>query len=274
MNPQNSLKALGALLLGLSVVMSGVTLQAFAAASQYTVSVSKTPTAAGNVASTDLNDDSWSIVATASSGYHFTRWACTGTQTPASATTASTTIALSANTTCTATFTLDSDFTVTAAKTPSAGGTVTAVDNGSNSWSITATANPTYHFTSWSCSASQTPSSPLSASTRVTADADTTCTATFTSDSVYVVTVATSSATKGTVSKVDNGSDSWSIMATAKTGYHFTSWSCTGSDTPTSVVSAATDVTATAAITCTATFTANSLKTVTVASSSSTRGTV
>ncbi|MEY4899050.1 MAG: Immunoglobulin protease precursor [Actinomycetota bacterium] len=274
MNPKNSLKAVGALLLGLSVVMSGVTLQAFAAASQYTVSVSKTPTAGGNVASTDLNDDSWSIDATANANYHFTKWACTGSQTPTSATTASTTIALSANTTCTATFTLNSDFTVTAAKTPSAGGTVTAVDNGSNSWSITATAADTYHFTSWACSASQTPLSPLSASTKVTADADTTCTATFTEDSDYEVTVATPLATKGTVARVDNGSDSWSITATAKTGYHFTSWACTGSDTPTSVVSAATDVTATADITCTATFTANSLKTVTVASSSGIRGTV
>ena len=274
MNPKNSLKALGALLLGLSVVMSGVTLQAFAAASQYEVNVLRTPTAGGNVASTDLNDDSWSIVATANAGYHFTRWTCSGTQTPASATTASTTIALSANTTCTATFTLNSDFTVTAAKTPSAGGTVTAVDNGSNSWTITATPAATYHFTSWACDASQTPSSPLSASTKVTAAADATCTATFTLDSDYVVTVATPSTTKGTVSKVDNGSDSWTITATPKTGYHFTSWACSGSDTPTSVVSAATQVTATADSTCTATFTANSLKTVTVAASLSARGTV
>jgi hypothetical protein len=276
MNLKNSLKPLGAILLGLSVVISGVTVQAFAAASQYTVNVVRTPTAGGSVAATDTNDDVWSIVATANSGYHFTRWSCTGSQTPTSATTASTTIALSANSTCTATFTADSAFTVTVARIPSSapfGGTVAAVDNGSNSWSITATALATYHFTSWTCSDGQTPVSPLSAATTVTATAHSTCTATFTADSDYEVTVA-ATATKGTVARVDNGSDSWTITATPKTGYHFTNWACTGSDTPTSVVSAATKVTATADITCTATFTANSLKTVTVAASSSTRGTV
>ena len=274
MKSTNPLKALGVLLLSFSVVIFGIPEQSLAAPSVYTVTVAKTPSAGGTVAATDNESNSWAIAATASAEYHFTRWACTRSQTPVSATTASTTVTASANTACTATFTADSAFTVTVAKTPSAGGTVTAIDNGRNSWSISASPSAGYHFTRWACDEDQLPSSVLSASTKVTASADTTCTATFTADSDFTVTVATVSATKGTVTKTDNGSDSWSISATAKTGYHFTSWACTASQTPNSVAKASTKVTASADTTCTATFTANSKFTVTVAKTPSLGGTV
>ena len=72
----------------------------------YIVTAAMTPANGGSVLSTNNNDGTWGLVATANPGYVFTSWGCSDSQTPTSTTLATTTITPSANTTCTATFTL------------------------------------------------------------------------------------------------------------------------------------------------------------------------
>jgi len=228
----------------------------------------------GTVTKIDNGSDSWSISAKAKTGYHFTSWACTASQTPTSVSSASTKVTASADTTCTATFTANSTNTVTVATVSATKGTVIATDNGSNLWAISATAKDGYHFTRWACNSAQTPGSAVSATTTLTASAKATCTATFVADSTLVVTAAKTPSAGGTVAAIDSGSNVWEISAAANSGYRFKSWACSADQTPNSIVSITTKVTATAATTCTATFTEDSAFIVTVAKTPTGGGTV
>jgi|GEM_PF-5177961 len=61
--------------------------------------------ARGSVTATDANaDGTWDLVATANAGYVFAGWTCTASQSPASASSATTTVTPSQNSTCTANF--------------------------------------------------------------------------------------------------------------------------------------------------------------------------
>jgi uncharacterized repeat protein (TIGR02543 family) len=147
----------------------------------YTVTPAKNLPAGGTVTATDANSDgTWDLVATPNAGYTFAGWSCSASQTPASASSATTTVVPTANTTCTASFT-PVIYTVTPASDLPAGGTVTATDaNSDRTWDLVATPNAGYTFAGWSCTASQTPASTSSATTTVVPTANTTCTASFT----------------------------------------------------------------------------------------------
>lgn len=158
---------------------SNITL--YAVWTPFTVTGAAGVAGSGTVAATDSNNDgAWNLVATPSAGYRFTSWSCSASQTPASTTTASTTLTPSANTACTATFTANS---VTPAVSGSTGGTVTATDaNSDGTWDLVATPDAGYSFAGWACVPSQTIASATSTTTTVAPSANATCTATFTAN--------------------------------------------------------------------------------------------
>ena len=150
-------------------------------------------------------------------------------------------------------------YDVTAASSDVSMGSATASDSNSDgTWDLTATPTAGYNFTGWSCTASQTPADSTSATTTITPTADTSCTASFAVISTYTVTAGTG--TGGTATATDDNSDgTWDLVATPSAGYVFSSWSCTGSQTPASSSAATTTITPTADTTCTPTFTAISV---------------
>jgi uncharacterized repeat protein (TIGR02543 family) len=145
-----------------------------------TVTPAKNLPAGGTVSASDANSDgTWNLVATPNVGYAFTGWSCNASQTPASVSSATTTVLPTANTTCTASFTAVT-YAVTSAPNLIAGGTVTSTDaNSDGTWDLVATPNAGYTFAGWSCTASQTPTSASTATTTLVPTADTACTATF-----------------------------------------------------------------------------------------------
>ena len=209
----------------------------------------------GSVSATDVNSDgTWNLVATPNAGYSFVGWSCTASQTPASASTATTTITPTANTTCTASFEA-ANYLVTTDTNLIAGGSASATDaNTDGTWDLVATPNAGYSFVGWSCTASQTPATAFIATTTITPTANTTCTATFVAIP-YSVTPATNLIAGGTVTATDANTDgTWDLVATPNAGYSFVGWSCTASQTPVSTSTATTTITPTADTTCTATF--------------------
>jgi uncharacterized repeat protein (TIGR02543 family) len=145
-----------------------------------TVTPAKNLPAGGTVTASDANSDgTWDLVATPNAGYTFSGWSCNASQTPASASSATTTVLPTANTTCTASFTAIT-YAVTSTPNLIAGGTVTSTDaNSDGTWDLVATPNAGYTFSGWSCTASQTPTSASTATTTLVPTADSACTATF-----------------------------------------------------------------------------------------------
>jgi len=213
--------------------------------------------AGGTATATDGNSDgTWDLVATPNSGYSFTSWSCTASQTPGSTVLATTTITPTADTTCTATFTLIT-WVVTPVVNNVSGGTATATDgNSDGTWDLVATTNAGYNFSGWSCTASQIPASTVAATTTITPAANTTCTATFTLIAVPKrVTARVSNDDAGRATATDANLDgTWDLRATAKEGYLFTGWTCSAGQVPADASQARTTITPTQNTRCTANF--------------------
>ena len=125
----------------------------------------------GSATATDGDlDGTWDLVATASSGYTFTSWACTASQTTAAGT-ATTTVTPTANTTCTATFTAVYAVSFVTAMNPAVTtpGSVTYVP-GISSPLVLPTFDPATGFEGWFPDETFTPGSNVVGNFTPTAD--------------------------------------------------------------------------------------------------------
>ena len=189
------------------------------------------------------------------SGYVFSSWSNSGTQ-------SQTVSALAAETTYTANFT--QGYQLTTAASPSGGGSVTTPPSGGYyapgaSIAVAAIANPGYQFTNWTSSNGGTFTSATSASTTFTMpSAATTVTANF--QAVYQLTTQASPSADGSVTSPPSGGyyasgASIPVAASANAGFQFSNWTTSNGGTFTSATSASTSFTMpSAATTVTANF--------------------
>ena len=200
---------------------------------QYTLTLSKSPSAGGTVTGggTKYYNDSVTIKANAATGYTFKNWTTSSGGTIASATSATTTYTMpNGNATVTANFTHNT-YTLSKSSSPSAGGTITLGKTScyyGDVVSISATAATGYTFSGWTTT-SGTIASASSASTTITmSTSNATVTATFTQNS-YSVSKAVSPTGTGSFN-VNKSSAHYQDTITMSsispnTGYQFSSWS-------------------------------------------------
>jgi M6 family metalloprotease-like protein len=199
-----------------------------------------------------------SIAATPAANYQFSSWTASGGASVASASSASTTVTLSAAGAVTAGFT-KIQRTLTMSVSPANSGTVTpgsgAVNQG-EAVAVTATPAANCQFSSWTVSGGVSVASASSASTTATLTADGTLTANFTKIQ-RILTMSVSPANSGTVtpgSGVVNQGEAVAVTATPAANYQFSSWTASGGASVANASSASTTVTLSAAGAVTARF--------------------
>ena len=214
-----------------------------------------------------VKDASFSIGATAKTGYVFLNWTGSTGVTVADPTAAATTAISGVDATITANFTQSQgQANLTMAVSPASGGTTTpsagtttTVDIG-QAQSITATpANSSYQFSGWTASGPATIKDSQSAGTTVTLAGDSTVTANFSQvTSQATLTMAVSPASAGSTSPSGaitvNVGQPISITAVAASGYQFNNWGASGQATIKDSQSAGTSVTLAGDATVTANF--------------------
>ncbi len=181
-----------------------------------------------------------SISASPNTGYHFVNWTVTSGNSPASTTSASTTVTLTKATTLQANFAINT-YTLTLNRNNTSGGTVTGAGtyNYNTAASIKATPATGYNFTGWTKNSGNSPASTSAASTTVTLTSNTTLTANFTIKS-YTVTFKDHDGTTLKTQSVNHGSAATAPSDPSRTGYNFAGW-----DKSFSSITANTTVTAT-----------------------------
>ena len=197
----------------------------------YTISASANPQAGGSVsgAGTYNRGDICTLIATANSGYTFTKWTKNGQQVSTNATYSFT---VNGNASYVAYFTQQTtSYTITATANPTNGGTVTGAGtytSGSTA-TLTATANNGYVFTSWTRNGSVV-STNASYSFTVTGNESYVANFSTIPSDPFTVTVVANNDNFGTVS---GGGEyyygtSCTVTATPADGYMFTNWTSNG----------------------------------------------
>lgn len=230
----------------------------------YSVGKAASPSAGGSVtlsASSGYYNDKVKITATANTGYTFSSWSkSSGTLQSTTATTTTFTLP-AANSTVTANFTHNT-YSVSTAVDPSGGGSVTlGASSGyyNDKINVTATANTGYTFSSWSKSSGTLSSTTTNPTTFTLPNSNSTVTATFTHNT-YTLSSAVSPSGGGSVSLGKSTAyynDKVKIIATASTGYTFSSWSKTGGTLDSTTATTTTFTMPNANATVTANFTHN-----------------
>lgn len=235
-----------------------------------TVSPSKTGTTdpVADITKTVNTNEAQTITATATTGYHFSKWTLTGDGELAKEDESPTTVTVKSGAVIvTAVFEHDTS-NLTMAVTPTGTGTTEPAvgiheietDAGQT---IKATAETGYRFVKWTLNGNGTIADSNLAETSVTLTGSSTVTAEFEVDTGVVdMTMAVSPSTGGTTNpgvgehSVVNGS-AQTITATAATGYHFVNWTVAGNGTVAAEKGATTTVTLTGNATVTANFLGN-----------------
>jgi uncharacterized repeat protein (TIGR02543 family) len=266
----------------------------------YTLTVNHTPTDGGstNPASSQTNISAGqqvNISATAANNYTFTNWTISGSGTLANANNASTSVTVNGNATVTANFRQNAaQYTLTVNRDPANTGTVTVNNanytapvtvNGGASVPISATAPSGYVFSSWAVTSGTAQiNNANSASTSITINSNATITAKFSEVSVsvpYKLTINRSPGDAGTVAIngnvgrdtiTVNGGTQINIVATAASGYSFTSWTVASGGGAS--IANANDRTTTVTLSSNATITANFISTVVTPPSGGGRDTI
>ena len=197
---------------------------------KFTISLSASPSGGGTVSGDGEYDygQSCTVSATAASGYTFSEWTEDGTQV---STNANYTFTVTGNRTLVAHFTeLQGDeYNVNVSANPSEGGTVTGggVFQSGASCTVTATANTGFTFANWTENGNVVSSD---ASYTFTVNANRTLVANFTAQS-YTVSVSANPSAGGSVTGggTYHYGDDCTVVATANSGYTFTSWKENGS---------------------------------------------
>jgi len=188
--------------------------------------------------------DATTVMASADTGYHFTKWSdglTNNTRTDSN---------VQSDITVTAEFVIDPKpvFTLTyvAGENGSLTGTlVQTVEKGSDATEVTAVADAGYHFEKWSDGAIANPR------TDIDVQSDITVTAEFVIDPTpeYTLTYVAGengSLTGTLVQTVEKGSDATAVTAVADAGYHFTKWSDGAIANPRTDIDVQSDITVTA----------------------------
>jgi uncharacterized repeat protein (TIGR02543 family) len=240
---------------------SAATVTANFTLNSYTLTTAVSPSGGGSVtagSSMGYNTKK-QLVATASTGYTFSSWSKTA-GTLSTTTAATTTFTMGAGAaTVTANFTLNS-YTLTTSVSPSGGGSVTA--GGSQGYNtkkqLVATPATGYSFSSWTKTACTLSTTSAATTTFTMPNSAATVTANFTLNS-YTLTTAVSPTGGGTVTA--GGSMGYNttkqLVATASTGYSFSSWSNTAGTLSTTSAATTTFTIGASAATVTANFTHN-----------------
>ena len=200
----------------------------------YTISATANPTAGGTVsgAGSYPRNSTCTLVATANSGYTFSKWTKNGQQVSTNATYS---FQVTGNASYVANFTQQTtSYTITATANPTNGGTVTGggtYTSGSTA-TLRATANTGYTFTNWTKNGSVV-STNATYSFTVTGNAS--YVANFTAIPQYAITVTSNPTEGGTVTGAGNyyQGTSVTLTATANQGYIFVNWTKNGTQVST-----------------------------------------
>jgi len=199
---------------------------------QYTITLSSTPSAGGTTSGSGTFDSGTlvTVTATPNTGYTFTNWTENGVVVTSSI---SYQFTISGNKTLVANFTVVSptQYTVTLLSIPSVGGTTSGSGafNSGASVTVIATANSGYTFTNWTENGTAV---STNASYTFTISGNRTLVANFTAGvpTQYTVTLSSTPSTGGTTSGggTFNSGSSVTVTATPNSGYTFTNWTENG----------------------------------------------
>jgi hypothetical protein len=193
----------------------------------YTITTSSSPSAGGSTSGggTKTCGSSVTVTATANSGYNFANWTEGGSVVSSSS---SYSFTASANRTLVANFSTVPSYTISTSSSPTAGGSTSGGGSytSGSTVTVTATANSCYSFVNWTENGSEV---STSSSYSFTASANRTLVANF---SQISYTITTSSSPSGGGSTSGGGTktcgSSFTLTASANSGYNFVNWTQNG----------------------------------------------